>query len=218
MLSFIHKLLDATMKSRAETLAPLLASHIKSNDCVLDVGSGTGHNVQALRNQIGNSNQDKTKFWQVDVVDISRVGEPPTIFDGQHFPMADNQFNVSLLVFVLQYPVDPVGLLKEANRVTDGKIVVIQSTYQNWFAKMVLLIREFFWGRLAFWFSRMVGYVGSVPCSLNPARYCDQQQIDSMFETAGLVTIERLPRPWSFIGLNRNVYVLRAKDANSHGV
>jgi ubiquinone/menaquinone biosynthesis C-methylase UbiE len=64
----------------------------------------------------------------VDVRDLRllNVDVPLRVYDGHTLPFTTNQFDVSLLFYVLHHCQDPHRLLHEAVRVTRQKIIIIE--------------------------------------------------------------------------------------------
>lgn len=102
-----------------------ISRHLRPGESVLDLGSGHGGLCLALREQ-------GLEVHPVDVVDHSFFPEvKPTLYDGKVLPFADGQFDVTLLVTVLHHTPDPDAVLREAKRVTRGRIVVMEDIYSN---------------------------------------------------------------------------------------
>ncbi len=104
---------------------------------VLDLGAGTGHTA-ALLAQEG---------WQVTMADVrphagalgqrlvahpiaARLGRefgvPRVLYDGLTLPFAGQAFDVVLLAFVLHHCTDPQAVLREAARVSRGRVLVLE--------------------------------------------------------------------------------------------
>ena len=210
----LDKLFNSIMRSRAKKLSRLLAPLMNADSQVLNVGSGTGHNSVALRRHFRESN---FRIVQTDVVDLSVVAENPIMIDGVTLPFDDNQFTHALMIYMLQYPDQPKEILGETARACE-KIIVIQSTYKNPFGNLVLQTREFIWGRLAYFVSRIVGFIKPVECSLHPARFFECRELLNLFESCSLSLVQHIPRPWFFFGVNRDIYVLQQlnKEKGKH--
>ncbi|CAB9519223.1 methyltransferase, type 11 [Seminavis robusta] len=95
----------------------------------LDVGSGNGDYSKFLKEQ----GRDVSS---VDVLDLSHTGTV-TLFDGTNIPFGDNQFDTSLLMFVLHHSTDQKGLLKDVMRVTRDYIIVAEDLIVNPFDAML---------------------------------------------------------------------------------
>ena len=199
------------MTTRAKKLSRLLTPLLTNNAQILNVGSGTGHNSVALRQHFGDA---CFQIVQADVVDLSVVAESPIIIDGATLPFEDNQFSHALMIYMLQYPAEPKKILCETARVCE-KIIIIQSTYTNSIGKLVLQTREFIWGRLAFFVSRIVDYINPVECSLVPTQSFGHLELFKLFESASLELVQQIPRPWWFLGVSRDIYVLTHVEKES---
>ena len=132
------------LRRRAGHLAGRIAPHLPTGATVLDIGSGTGHNAEALR------------AWgartcvEADVVDFHVVGVGPVLFDGARLPFADRVFDACLLAFVLSYTDDPAALLREAGRVASRRVLVLQSSPRGRAGRIALRLRSWVQGRVAF--------------------------------------------------------------------
>ncbi|HAJ58544.1 MAG TPA: hypothetical protein DCP31_04175, partial [Cyanobacteria bacterium UBA8543] len=163
-------LLLLLLEQRAKSLARRLYPHLPKTGRFLDIGSGTGHNVQEIKQLLD------VEFVETDVVDMSVVGNGLVIFDGKKLPFADQEFSYSLMLFVLQYCDNPVELLKESRRVTSKRLILIQSTYAGSFALLILRLREFMTGELAFKFSRTINLIDECQCSLKALNYFTRRE------------------------------------------
>ncbi|MBI5760080.1 MAG: methyltransferase domain-containing protein [Planctomycetales bacterium] len=180
---------------RADLLAKRISPHLPRAGRVLDVGSGTGHNAAALRAMTN------LEFAEADVVDMHTVGNGPALFDGHRLPFGDGEFAASLLLFVLHYPDDPLQLMREAGRVTAGRVLVLQSTYRGGVGLALLKFREFWLGRFAFRLARITRFIGRVPCPLRPRRFWTREELIELGRRAQLtlreVVIETSPGHFS---------------------
>jgi ubiquinone/menaquinone biosynthesis C-methylase UbiE len=103
----------------------------------LDLGAGTGHTAVLLAQE----------GWQVTMADVhphagalgqrlvahpiaARLGRefglPRVLYDGLTLPFADESFDVVLLAFVLHHCPDPLAVLREAVRVSRGRVLVLE--------------------------------------------------------------------------------------------
>jgi hypothetical protein len=60
---------------------------------------------------------------------------------------------------MLAYPQDPGAVLREAARVTQGPVILVQSVYSGRLGYTWHRIREFVWTSIAFHVSKLIGYV-----------------------------------------------------------
>jgi ubiquinone/menaquinone biosynthesis C-methylase UbiE len=124
---------DTVGKKRAEDIFKKIEKYLGKNDKILELGAGTCHIVEFLRNR----NFDVTPL---DVINISFIdGINPIIYDGKTIPFKDNYFDISLLITVLHHCQDPEDVLKEAKRVSK-KVIVIEDVYDNTFEKYVTFV------------------------------------------------------------------------------
>ena len=195
-------LLLVLLEQRAQSLAIRLYPHLPTTGKILDVGSGTGHNVQALEQLLD------VEFVETDVVDMSVVGNSPVLFDGRKLPFADREFSYSLMLFVLQYCDNPVNFLKEVRRVTDKRLILIQSTYAGSLARFVLRLREFLTGELAFKFARILNLIDDCHCSLKALYYFTRVELQEIIHQAGFVIRHFEQANWFGLSLSYDLYIL----------
>jgi ubiquinone/menaquinone biosynthesis C-methylase UbiE len=111
---------------RKETLhtVSLASTHLRRGDSVLDVGCGEGYVLEELA-------QRGMAVSGVDIVDLRRSQSYPfELYDGQTLPFADRSFDLVLLSFVLHHVPNErkLRLLREALRVTRGKVFIVEDT------------------------------------------------------------------------------------------
>lgn len=205
--------LNLILRFRAHRLAKRLKAHLPEAGWALDIGSGTGHTVQTLRQQTA------LRFVETDVVDISVVGAGPVLFNGKKLPFADGAFACSLIMFVLHYPQDPLQLLQEANRVTAGHILVLQSTCRGQLGHVALSVNEFLWGPVAFLVARAVRLIRECKFTLNAQRSFSRDELQTLFQEAGFSIQALLPRPWPDLPVSCDLFILEGNrvGANSKG-
>ncbi len=107
------------LKPRAIDLAKKVSPYLGKGELILDIGSASCTVPEILRKQ-------GLKVFPLDVQNFSIVDTVlPTIYDGQKMPFRDNQFETSLILFVLHHTNDPTELLVEAGRVS-RKIIILE--------------------------------------------------------------------------------------------
>jgi SAM-dependent methyltransferase len=195
-------MMSGVLRQRANELASRIAPLLPPSGRMLDIGCGTGHNAVALRSRLPN-----LCVHECDVVDMKIVGPPPVLFDHK-LPFADGTFDAATLLFVLQYPADPLALLREARRVAAGRVIVLQSTHRGRVARGMLAARGFIQGRGAFAVARRVGVVNGCSRALRPRRMFDPDALEHEFAAAGLRIVRREPHAWPMTGLSRDLYLL----------
>ncbi|MBZ9751976.1 class I SAM-dependent methyltransferase [Deinococcus sp. HMF7604] len=122
--------------ARAADLQRRLLPHLVSGS-VLDLGAGTGH-TGALLARAG---------WSVTLADVRphrgaagqwlvaqplarhlarRLGLRRVLYDGRTLPFQDQAFGTVLLAFVLHHCPDPAAVVREAARVSGGRLLVLE--------------------------------------------------------------------------------------------
>lgn len=197
-------LFNAIMARRAQAIAGHLHSYLPGQGRVLDVGAGTGHNAAALRERT------RLSLIEVDVVHMMVTGHKPVLFSGQELPFADHTFQGAMLLFVLHYPVDPLSLLREVKRVTEGPILVLQSTYKGWARYLTLSLNEFLWGPVAFTVAQTLRFIGDTPYSLQKQRLFTRERCINLFHQVGLTVHHFAPWPRPFLATSTDLFVLES--------
>jgi SAM-dependent methyltransferase len=96
-------------------MAPL----IPANARVLDVGCGDG-----LISKMIQDHRPDTSIEGIDVLLRPKAHIPVSLFDGSRLPYADGSFDTVMFVDVLHHTDDPAVLLREAARVSTGKLLI----------------------------------------------------------------------------------------------
>jgi SAM-dependent methyltransferase len=116
---FSKNLVYQLLKSRARDLAQTVSPYLNKDELILDIGPASCTVTEALINQ-------GLKVFPADIENFSIVDTVlPTIYDGHKLPFNDNQFDTSLILFVLHHTPDPAEILIEAKRVS-RKIIVME--------------------------------------------------------------------------------------------
>ena len=105
---------DAIMERRARQLMQQVGAWLPTEGPLLDLGSGTGHLSARLERELG------LEVITADVSDMHVVGRPPIPIADGILPFGEGTYTAALLIFMLAYPNDPVGLLMEVARATRG--------------------------------------------------------------------------------------------------
>jgi ubiquinone/menaquinone biosynthesis C-methylase UbiE len=121
---------------KKETLhtVSLVAPHLDRGMSVLDVGCGEGYVGEEL------CARGVREAWGVDILDLRRNKSGPfSLYDGQTLPFADGRFDLVMLNFVLHHVPDErkVSLIRQALRVTRGKLFVLEDTPTTAFDRFV---------------------------------------------------------------------------------
>jgi SAM-dependent methyltransferase len=97
--------------------------HLIQATSLLDIGVGTGLALQHVMQQ-----NPHLSCTGVDIRDLRLpdVSVPLEVYGGHSLPFVTNQFDVSLIFYVLHHCQDPWHLLDEAARVTRQKLIIIE--------------------------------------------------------------------------------------------
>ena len=186
----LKSILDTVMERRARQLMDDLGVWLPTEGPLLDLGSGTGHLAARLERELG------LEVVTADVSDLHVVGRPPVLIADGVLPFEEGTFSAALLFFMLAYPNDPAGLLKEVARVTHGPIILVQSLHSGRLGYAWLRVREFFWTTVAFHVSKFFGYVSpEAEFTMHTRRFYTAQKLRRELVSAGLRTRSRQEWP-----------------------
>ncbi len=123
--------LPRLMRRRARRKWRWVAPYLDRPTTLLDLGAGEGFVGEAAA-------ADGAAVTLADVVDFNRTDLPlvryelaPVHVMGHRLPLPDDQFDATLLVFVLHHAEDPAAVLREARRVTHGRVAVVESVAET---------------------------------------------------------------------------------------
>jgi SAM-dependent methyltransferase len=190
------------LRRRARHIAWRIAPHLPTGATVLDIGSGTGHNAEALRAREAHA------CTEADVVDFHVVGGGPVLFDGARLPFADRVFDACLLAFVLSYADDPVTLLREARRVASRRVLVLQSSPRGRTGRVALALRGWLQGPVAFRVCATLHLIPPTPSPLGRRRLLSRERMVDIAQQAGMKLARVVPEQ-DLLGLvSRDLFVL----------
>lgn len=107
------------LKARSKDLEKIVSPYLNKGELILDIGSASCTVTEILLEQ-------DLKVFPLDIENFSIVDTvSPTLYDGHRMPFKDDQFDTSLILFVLHHTYDPTELLVEAKRVS-RKIIVLE--------------------------------------------------------------------------------------------
>jgi SAM-dependent methyltransferase len=124
MAASVVATIPGLMQRRARFKWEWIEPHAGNPGRLLDLGAGEGY--------VGR--EAATDGWKVelaDVIDFNRTELPLTVIAEPTLPWADGTFDSTILVFVLHHARDPRSVLREAERVTAGRVVVVESVAQS---------------------------------------------------------------------------------------
>jgi|SRR5690349_13970415 len=177
----LKSMFDAVMERRSDQLIEQVGEWLPNHGPVLDLGSGTGHFSARLERERG------LEVVPVDVSDMHVVGRPPVLIVDGPLPFDNGTFSAALLFFMLAYPGNPTGVLAEAARVTRGPIILVQSVHSTRLGYAWLRVREFCWTVVAFYVSKLIGYVPpNARFSMHTRRFYTPDELQRHVQAAGL--------------------------------
>ena len=114
-----------TVQNETLHTVSLVEPHVDAGASVLDVGCGEGYVLAEL------AARGAGEVVGVDIVDIRADCRIPfQVYDGRTLPFPDRRFDLVMLSFVLHHVPDDLKLplLREALRVSRGKVFVVEDT------------------------------------------------------------------------------------------
>jgi len=103
---------------------------IRKGDNLLDLGCGSAIAGKEFEKYFG------IKVFGLDIADKRVEQIPFQIFNGRDIPCEDDRFDCTLISYVLHHSREPLALLKEAKRVTKGKVLVYEDVPENFLARI----------------------------------------------------------------------------------
>jgi SAM-dependent methyltransferase len=118
--------LESLLRGRAAWKAEWVAEYLGPRQGrILDVGGAEGYVAERLGELTGG------RAVVVEVRDARRTGLEYHLYDGRHLPFETDEMDACVCVFTLHHAADPVKVLTDVARVTDGPIVIVESVYQT---------------------------------------------------------------------------------------
>jgi SAM-dependent methyltransferase len=150
-------------------------SYLAQATSLLDIGVGAGLALQYIRQQ-----NPHLICAGVDVRDLRlpQVDVPLQLYDGYTLPFSRDQFDVSLLFYVLHHCQSPSRVLDEAARVTRRNIILIEEFDQPGADEVSLDMTE-----------RQSHRALGLPSDL-PYHLFDKTEFESMLRTRNLIELE----------------------------
>jgi SAM-dependent methyltransferase len=130
------------LRNRSAKIFLQIEPFIERGSAVLDLGCGDG--------QVGALVAER-KGAHVVLVDVKDYNTTPLAFvpyDGRELYCSDNNFDHVLLLTVLHHSDDPVQVMKEALRVADKSVIVIESVYFNAVHRQINKFFDWFYNRV----------------------------------------------------------------------
>ena len=126
---------------RSYDMALEISRIIKPGSSVLDVGCGNGfiaHHLTGLLN---------AKVVGIDVGPTTDACLDYIPYDGRHFPLVDNSFDVIVLCYVLHHAQDARLVLNEVHRVlrNGGTAIIYEDNPASWWDRAVCWTHNFKW-------------------------------------------------------------------------
>ena len=116
--------LDLALEGRSRTIFSSIEPFLDGST-MLDVGAGNG-----LVSKLAKEKLD-IGISLIDIIDYNKSDLPLKLFDGEHIPFPNRSFDISLLGTVLHHANFPLRLLGDTIRVTNKRLIVIESVEIN---------------------------------------------------------------------------------------
>lgn len=118
---------------RTRVLAEAAARLLPRGVSVVDIGCGDGL-FAALLSEL----RPDLEITGVEVAPRPTCRVPVIAFDGEHLPFADGHFGASVLIDVLHHTRAPAALLREAARVSGGRVLLKDHTRTGRLSGLIL--------------------------------------------------------------------------------
>ncbi|MBO0728509.1 MAG: methyltransferase domain-containing protein [Acidimicrobiaceae bacterium] len=118
---------------RGRRLAAHIADLLPEGCRVLDVGCGDGWLADLVQEK-----RPDVSLRGIDVLVQPKTRIPVEWFDGQRIPHPDGSFDAVMFVDVLHHTDDPMVLLREAQRVSTGLVLIKDHTANGFLARPTL--------------------------------------------------------------------------------
>ena len=109
---------------------------IEKKGKILDIGCGSGIVAQEFKNFF------EAEIVGVDIQDKRLTDIPFKLMNGEDIPFTENSFDIVLISYVLHHCEKPIVLLKEAKRVSRGKIIIYEDIPKNLLSKFFCFIHN----------------------------------------------------------------------------
>ena len=121
---YVARITKAFWVARAKKDAEYLLPYLPEGGRIIDIGAGSGTVSLVL------SEKARAHFTLADVIDWNVTQLPLVLFDGEHLPFADKEFDAAMLVDVLHHSEKERQLMQEALRVAK-RVVVLEVVLEN---------------------------------------------------------------------------------------
>ena len=134
---FFKKPLYSLSRNRSKKVVSKISKYLKNGDSVLDIGAGTCNICEIL-------NKKKFNATPLDIKNLSLVDKiKPVIYNGEIIPFNNDNFDISLILFVLHHTDEPEKIILEAMRVSK-RIIIAEDIYTNIFNKYLTYTADCF--------------------------------------------------------------------------
>jgi ubiquinone/menaquinone biosynthesis C-methylase UbiE len=128
---------SSLMRLRARRVSDYLSNHIKPGGSLLDLGCGDGSVASCLGKRLA------LRVSGADVV-LQRERHIPVVrYDGISLPFRDSSFDTVMLIWVLHHAKNPGEVLREAARVSRGRVLVMECCFTTPLQKRILGILDY---------------------------------------------------------------------------
>ena len=160
---------SSLMRLRARRVSDYLSNHIRPEGSLLDLGCGDGSVASCLGRRLS------LRVSGADVV-LQRERHIPVVrYDGIRLPFRDSSFETVMLLWVLHHTKNPGEVIREAARVSRGRVFVMECCFAGSLQKRML---------------GLIDYMENRPSGIAvPMNFRTAGEWRKMFREAGLETI-----------------------------
>lgn len=134
-----YKILKPFYQKAAQRMCKECQPFVKEGSKILDLGCGPAVVSKGFQDFF------KSDVFGVDVQDTKVEKIPFKKIDGFNLPFENDKFDVCLISYVLHHTKDPKKILKEAKRVSKGKIIIFEDLPEGFLSKIRCFLHEFFY-------------------------------------------------------------------------
>ena len=135
-MKFYYRALSKTYQKLAKRMCQDCIDFIPKGSKILDLGCSSGINIKALQEFF------QAKVIGADIKDDRIIKVPFKIVSDKNLPFSDNEFDITLISYVLHHAQDPQNMIKEAKRVSK-KIIIYEDLPEGILAKFFCRIHLF---------------------------------------------------------------------------
>ena len=173
LIYFMKKLVDKFKKREKywfDKIKPFLGDE---NTNILKIGNGFGYMSEMIK-----QNHSKLTILDICIYPDMINKDSVCLYEGSHIPYNDESFYISVINQTLHHIPKSTKYFKEILRVTEKRIVLVETTYENIFQKIHLVWRDWY-----------VNYKAGRSCKIYWNSYFSKEKITKLIEKDNLTLV-----------------------------